>query len=993
MRTKSVWMVVLRGCVFCTWIFAMVASGLSCRGLSRQASTQGPRGQLVKDGEVPILMTRLGQYPKRLVTSADSVAVKFYFDPQLVDLTQITGYHLWSLDGATRTWRKIGAASTNAPQLHIQPTEGVHGLRASVTCADGRERLVPSSNDEPAVWLCVDRTPPAITWISPMAESPIRGLRSLDLKWSTNEVQFGDAKARLEWSSDRGDTWKPIAEVPVAYGPQGYRWRLPSEVSSNILVRISSRDMAGHDSLAALALTYPGSVTSAGPAIAMPTAVGDEDTREPKQLAEPSTPGLVQASVPNEPGKSEPNPAIAAPAATGSVVAGGATASPGKIETSTPPGVTVAPLDGSPPNETAGPLPAGPVNGSQTIEILSSPRGGRAPGSTASVVWNPIAALLGSASEILVKAETSDDSGQTWVAVGQSQLANGKVEWTLPGRTVSRGLVRLSATLPDGTRLEAVAKETFSVDADPPRVKFVDLPEVLASAGRLTVSCSDGAGSGVDRLALFLRRASSKDWQEIDVARMRVQGDAIEVDLSDQVEDSYDLWLMAFDKAGNSSRAPSAEAGPFKLSDSQDPVGRFRLDRTPPSIRVRPGPIAWVAGFPTELSVEVDWTDGVPPLVLEAEEPDGSWNELGRWASVSPDQTGFAFIVPAGISQYHVRFSVTDSAGNKAIGDVGRHAVESAVRFGAFTDGKAYAAGDSEKISWSLHPVAQEVADELTVDIAHQPSRAANWVMIHDKLAPRSDVYWDLPAGDGEEHRLRVRILRKGKVLGEDISPPFIISGGSAVMPTVVRIKEDSIFESDQAQKLAQKFFVATEAGTSGASELARLQESVIAAYEKALKVDASNYHATYGLAQFLNRTDGEKSAALVARWLEKTLEIKPDHLWALNDLGAACIREGQFQKAEEVLRKSAAIESAPIVLYNLGLALFFAGKQVDARERFEAALKESKGTLPEGEIYYYLVQSFLQEGNVERARSLFGQKQTSMPADMREEIAKAIQG
>jgi predicted Zn-dependent protease len=120
---------------------------------------------------------------------------------------------------------------------------------------------------------------------------------------------------------------------------------------------------------------------------------------------------------------------------------------------------------------------------------------------------------------------------------------------------------------------------------------------------------------------------------------------------------------------------------------------------------------------------------------------------------------------------------------------------------------------------------------------------------------------------------------------------------------------------------------------------------------------------------------------------------MKPDHFWALNDLGAVHIRDGQYAKAEEVLRKCVAIEPSAIVLYNLGLSLFYGGKMNEARESFEKVLGSSGGAVPEGEVYYYLVQTYVQQGEMDRARSLYREKGSRIPEDLRAEIARALEG
>lgn len=972
---KSVWTVVSRGCVGVVAALGLWSSGVSCGKFVRQEQAAGPRGQLLKDDELPLLMTRLGQYPKRFVTGADTVGVRFYFDPQLVDLTRVTGYSLWEIDGPTKTWRKIGTASPGALPLEIQPEEGLHGLRASVTYAGGTEKLVPKAGDEPSVWLAVDRSPPAITWIAPLPEASVRGARSLELKWSTNELQFGDGKADLEWSADRGRTWKPIAKVPLTYGTQSYTWRLPAELASDPLLRLKARDLAGHDAATVLALTYPGSVSSGEPKLAM-------DPPQAGGAPEPAATNVALVNPVDAGTSSTTAPAVAA------------------VPVEDPPAVVVPPLLVGPPPVVDAPAPvATPAPGATppaatavargAVEILDAPKGFRPAASPAIVRWRSVAPELTAD----VAVEMSVDGGSTWTLAGKVPVTEGKLEWTLPAVTVAQGLVRLTVEQPGVGPWSVPARETFRIDADAPRIGIVDLPEVAGARVEVAIELVDGGGSEVERIHAYWRQMGQRDWAELAANRVSLAGTTVVLELEAGTEDSYELWLRAVDKAGNSSLEPPTEALSLASVSAGAPGGRLRLDRTPPVISASPSPLEWVGGFAAEMLVNVDWTDGIPPLVLEGQDAGGGWKELGRWASVSPDQNRFSFLVPAGVEKYAIRFVVADIAGNKAHSTVGPQAVASPIRLEEFTEQRAYSARSSERISWKLHPVAAEVQEELTVSVDHQSRAGGDWTKIYDRLPVRGECYWDLPAADREVHRLRVRLSRQGKVLGESQSAPFTIEPVALASPTVVRISDESNSYSEQARSKADKVFAAAENGTLGAAELERLRGGVVFAYEKALELDSKNHKATYGMAQLLNRLDGDRSAAAVTAWLERTVEIKPDHLWALNDLGAAYIRDGKYDRAEAVLERSAAIEAKPVVLFNLGLALFFSQKYASARERFEAALKASKGEVPEGEIYYYLVQTHLLEGNAAAAQGLFRDKETTMPEDMRAEVAKAFRG
>jgi len=384
----------------------------------------------------------------------------------------------------------------------------------------------------------------------------------------------------------------------------------------------------------------------------------------------------------------------------------------------------------------------------------------------------------------------------------------------------------------------------------------------------------------------------------------------------------------------------------------------------------------------------------VPPLIVEGRIPDSEWVEVGRWTTIAPGQDRFAFEVPAAASRYAVRFTVSDAAGNRARAEIDPRAVEPPLRLASFTDtGRTYPARGAEKIRWTLHPVAGEVAQELRARIEHQAGSAGKWTLLYDNLPALAECYWELPDGDLEEHRLRVRIVRGTKLLGEDISPTFSIGGANDEAPTVVKIDPESIFYSNQARIHVDRYFAALGGGrAAGTEELDRLGKEINAGYERALSLDPSNYHATYGLAQFLNRVDPDKNARAVLGLLARTLDTKPDHFWALNDLGALHIRSGEYAKAEEVLRKCQAIEPSEIVLYNLGLSLFYGGKPGEARKRFEEALHADGAPLvPEGEIYYYLCHAYLEEGNADRARGIFREKEKLIPEDLRADLAKRL--
>jgi Flp pilus assembly protein TadD len=977
-------------------VLGLVASGVSCVNLAADKRPQPAPARLLGEGEAQIFMTRLGQYPKRLVTAAERVLVRCYFDPELVDLTRVRSYSLWRQDEPGGAWTRVAAASAGALPFELTPGEGLIGLRASATLADGSERLVPGPGDAPALVLCADKSPPELSWVAPQPLASIRGLKTIQLEWTAAELQFGDAPVVLEWSADRGETWKPLGKVPGSAGHQRFVWRVPAEVCSDILVRLSASDMAGHRSSEILALSYPGSVTTGGPAIAaeIPSSTRERAATQETVSAAPAASAAASQAPPLE--------AAAAPAAS----AAGPAAPPAVTPRSSPapPAVSLLPPPDAPTPEAGDPdAPAGevsptspspspapsPAASAVRVELDPLPRGILAGGAVQRLTWQS----GGAPASLPARLEHSGDGGATWQLIGTTTLGAGSFDWRLPASSQAQSLVRLTATLEDRSELESRLPAPLVIDAEPPRI---DLGAVPTTSGRrlaLRVALSDPGGSGVARTEVYLRARGGR-WEPV-AAAADWKPPQLELDLAGREEGEHDMLLRAVDAVGNATPAPVD----LETADTPGPLPAprslitFHLDATPPAFAARATPLAWVSGFAAEVQVEADWSDAVPPIVLESLGDDGTWREAGRWATIAPGQNRLSFEVPAGLKEHVVRLKVADRVGNLATATVGPRPVESPIRLATFTESRSYPSQGAEKIAWKLHPAALEVRQALRVAVDHQPRREGPWTAVYADLPPEAESYWDLPRGDSGEHRLRVRLLRAGKVIGEEISPPFTIQAED-LQPTVVGIHADSTYYSDQARSQVEKYFNLLQVQPQAATEIERLRASALSSYTRALEIDPDNYHAAYGLAQLLNRTDPERNAPEVLRWLQRTIEIKPDHFWALNDLGAAAIRDGDFQRAEDLLGRSAGIQGSAIVLYNLGLALFYGGKMAEARQRLEAALKAAgSGDLPQADVYFFLVHSYMREGDMERARGLFQAKASVFTSEMRQELERALQG
>jgi tetratricopeptide (TPR) repeat protein len=338
--------------------------------------------------------------------------------------------------------------------------------------------------------------------------------------------------------------------------------------------------------------------------------------------------------------------------------------------------------------------------------------------------------------------------------------------------------------------------------------------------------------------------------------------------------------------------------------------------------------------------------------------------------------------------------------------------------------------GVNESITWTVHPaILNDGGADLKVVVAHRPKEAGEWVQLYDDLSPSASCVFTIPPADAESHRIKVTLVQRGKVIGEDVSAPLRIAGSPArpkkVDPQVVEVKGDSLYRSERGElqfetyrsvraQYAKWFAEATAglkrdaAGNIPASEIEKLSpeirrqaaereraldeaaQKIRENFQKAFEIDPRNYRAAYGMAQLLHRTAPDRPDEAI-RWLEKCVAVKPDHAAAYNDLGATRILKGDYEGAEEPLRQALTVEDAGSFHYNLALSLFHQRKTAEARRQFEEALAKGGSAVKSGEVYYYLVAAYLQEGQGEEARRRLGLYRDQIPPALAESLAAAM--
>lgn len=137
------------------------------------------------------------------------------------------------------------------------------------------------------------------------------------------------------------------------------------------------------------------------------------------------------------------------------------------------------------------------------------------------------------------------------------------------------------------------------------------------------------------------------------------------------------------------------------------------------------------------------------------------------------------------------------------------------------------------------------------------------------------------------------------------------------------------------------------------AEKLDRL-ERVEADLRRILAKDPDNVHALNALGYTLaDRTDRYQEAL---RYIQRALELRPDHPAIIDSMGWVQYRLGNYELALKYLRRARELSNDPEIAAHLGEVLWVMGDRSAAREVWESALKES----PESEILHRVLQRFL---------------------------------
>ncbi len=916
-----------------TVVLLVLVSVSSCQVSPKSSGALGARAR--KAGDVlPLVIGRISAPADHFYSSNQKVSIQPSFDPGMVNLKAVSSYKLWLQDPVVGTWSEV-SASEALPISYETGGEGNYGFRISVVMEGDREFLSPQGGESPQIWFCVDKTPPVVKWTGAGKTFFFSGKSRLSLSLNVSEQQLGKSPLEVEWSMDGGQKWTPLTTRVAKNGEQTFPWFFPQGVETQVQVRAMVTDLTGLTGTDTLILqSENGAVVSS---LDSPTLSLPEETPEPV---------VAEVLPPDEESVPEPEP---------------------EVVVELPPAIQFI----SPEAEC--------ILAGDEIEIAWEIR------------EEPADQVLDPGREVVL--EFYSPASDEWETIGDTTVGAGQMSWVAPELTLVdcrlRLVVTTAAAAEDGGEAEVLEFDSnpFGVDASAPRVACEQLPAVVGGLFSLEVELVDEGCSAPEDVQAFIRAEGEEFWNALDSSRVQLEAAGekftVSLELGEEKEKKYDLYLVATDSLGNVAAAPGV---------ASESIGSFQLDNTPPLVAIGEPGTDWVAGLPAVLRVQFDPSDCAGPLVIEgrAGNEDGEWAELARLDDLALAEDGVNFNVPADISELEVRVLARDALGNPGYGILSPRRLKSPVRLDTMTRGGVFQAFDKQKIAWTLQPAVLADTKDLLVRIEYRVGDSGAWELLQEG-APEAQVQsgeweWVLPDAAEDELTLRVGLYRGQALLGEDVSGSFKIEGFAKTEAGVLR---ESLIALDSAQEKESDWRKRSDEAAP-TEELTSLAKAAEADYRKALSLDAKNAEASFRLSMLLNDMNPETHSDEVLQLLEATIAQEPENISAQLNLGAVLIQRNELDRAKTVTEKVLEQEDSGQARFNLALALLFKGEGEAARSQFELALSKG-GNVPEGLAWFYIAWSHADEGNMEVARNLYSEKKTVIPDDFKSIIEEKL--
>ena len=157
---------------------------------------------------------------------------------------------LWYTFDEGKTWHMYGRDGDSiSPMRFSAPQEGLCGLYFVIRNAVGVSSVPPVAETEPQLWIFIDFTPPIGQMHSPELDFLPADQRTMKIQWTAIDANLSSRPIDLAYRSLPNGDWIDVRhKLPNS---SRYDWRIPKELTGEIMMRLTVRDRGGHQTQSA----------------------------------------------------------------------------------------------------------------------------------------------------------------------------------------------------------------------------------------------------------------------------------------------------------------------------------------------------------------------------------------------------------------------------------------------------------------------------------------------------------------------------------------------------------------------------------------------------------------------------------------------------------------------------------------------------------------------------------------------------------------------
>jgi hypothetical protein len=182
------------------------------------------------------------------LTLSNSTELSLEYDVTKVGPSGLGKVELFITTDDGRTWqRPVEDPDLKSPITVTLPGEGVYGFWLVLTSKAGLAKRSPQEGDLPQMRVEVDTTLPEARLYAP--EADVAKPNTIYVSWEALDKNLPPNPVNLYWAQEATGPWQVIAEAQPASGK--YSWNLPMSLPYQVFLKMSARDSAGNESVAA----------------------------------------------------------------------------------------------------------------------------------------------------------------------------------------------------------------------------------------------------------------------------------------------------------------------------------------------------------------------------------------------------------------------------------------------------------------------------------------------------------------------------------------------------------------------------------------------------------------------------------------------------------------------------------------------------------------------------------------------------------------------